>query len=84
MPKYCVDTEPNGYADRKADERNPSPAETIVLDEAELEELDKLSLTGIMRDVTGTVKQIEQESGEPDEKDNGLDSLDLGYLVSED
>lgn len=67
-----------------ADEPNINPAETYVLDDDELEELDQLSLTGVMRDVTGAVRQLEEESDETPKKDQGLNSLDLGFLVPED
>jgi hypothetical protein len=67
-----------------ADKKTIGPGDTFVFDDAEIEALDKMSLTGVLRDVTGAVKQIDEESEEADEKDDGLDSLDLGYLVPED
>jgi hypothetical protein len=66
-----------------ANKKDVSLGDTFVLDDADLEELDKLSLTGVMRDVTGVVKHVEQASDAAKEKDDGLDSLDLGYLVPE-
>lgn len=65
--------------------RTISARETYILDEDTLEELDELSLTGVMRDVTESIRnlEIEQEADRP-EADQDDPGLDLGCLVPED
>jgi hypothetical protein len=67
-----------------ADKRKISAAETYVLDDDEVEELDQMSLTGVLRDVTGAVSQIENESEPAEDEDDELDFSQLGSLVSDD
>lgn len=65
-----------------------SAAETYVLDDETLEELGDASLTGVMRDVTDTIRRMEidqqqsdRESGESYEDD---DEFNLGFLIPDD
>lgn len=62
------------------------PNETYVLDDDDIRELDEVSLTGVMRDATNTIKrmQIEQEKADRQAGDDEGDELDLGFLDTDD
>lgn len=47
-----------------AEKKSVSGRETYVLDEEQIDELDAVSLTGVMRDITGTIEQLETEERE--------------------
>lgn len=56
------------------DRRKISGRETYILDEDQLKELEDASLTGVMRDVTESIKKLEvedakQPSSEEDDED---------------
>ena len=57
-----------------------SPANTYVFDEDDIEQLDDLSLTSVIRDASGVVNVLEESA----EDTSGLDDLEFGVLVSED
>ena len=52
-----------------------SARETYVLDEDQLKELDEASLTGVMRDVTESIKKLElaQQEQQPTDDDSDDD-----------
>jgi hypothetical protein len=56
------------------------PAETLVLDEDEIAELDDSSLTGIMRDASHLLDTLEGDT----EPESGLDDLEFDTLESDD
>lgn len=71
----------------KSNKRRISPGDTYVLDEKDIKELDDASLTGVMRGVTDTIKELELEQQRRDQE-LMRDELDepsntLGYLVPE-
>lgn len=64
--------------------REIHPRETYVLDDEDLQELDDASLTGVMRDLTSTLK-IQSPDDEVSDEDADEDSgLDFGILDKED
>ena len=56
-----------------------SPNSTYVLDEQDIEELDELSLTSIIRDASELTEQEKPEETPPE-----LDDLEFGVLVPKD
>ena len=52
-----------------------SARETYVLDDDQIEELDEASLTGVMRDVTGTIETLEFDDRDPLPDEIEWDSL---------
>jgi hypothetical protein len=71
-----------------AEKRTVSARDTYVLDDEALQELDDVSLTGVMRDVTESIKKLEfEQQREAEGMDaDGSDSgeFDLGFLTADD
>lgn len=57
-------------------DRKISPRETVVLDDDELAELDDASLTGVMRELTSTLQELDPENGAAEDDDE----MDFGSL----
>ncbi len=71
-----------------ATKQNISARETYVLDDDALEELDEISLTGVMRDVTESIRKLEfeqeREAAALGGEDLENDEFDLGFLIPDD
>lgn len=65
-----------------------SARDTYVLDEEALEELDEISLTGVMRDVTESIRKLEieqsREAEAPGGDDVASDDFEFGFLTPDD
>jgi hypothetical protein len=58
-----------------------SPANTYIFEEEDIEQLDDLSLTSVMRDASQVVQQLRDEAEDPS---SSLDDFEFGVLVPED
>lgn len=58
-----------------------SPNHTFIFDEDDLEELDELSLTFVMRDAAGAIKRLE---GQEDENSGSADDSSVDPLEPKD
>jgi hypothetical protein len=64
-----------------------SPTDTYIFDDEDIEQLDELSLTSVMRDASGLQKKLSEqleESEEADDASSGLDDLEFGVLMPDD
>jgi hypothetical protein len=52
-----------------------SPNSTVVLDDDELQDLDSLTLTSVIRDASEVAETLDEKDDQP-----AIDDVDLGYL----